>query len=101
VDIFQSGVLFLSYSFGLPVVATDVGSLKEDIIPGETGFVCRSRDVTDLADTIEQYFGSDLFKTLDRRRGEIRDHARQRHSWDAVSAQTRGVYGRLSAAGQE
>jgi hypothetical protein len=30
--IFQSGVPFLSYSFGLPVIATDVRSLRNDII---------------------------------------------------------------------
>src|SRR5262249_31826543 len=40
VSIFQSGVLFLAYSFGLPIIATDVGSLKEDIVEGKTGFVC-------------------------------------------------------------
>ena len=32
--IFQSGVLFLGYSFGLPVIASDVGSLREDVIEG-------------------------------------------------------------------
>src|SRR4030095_995807 len=29
--IFQSGVLLLGYSFGLPVIASDVGNLKEEI----------------------------------------------------------------------
>jgi len=33
-EIFQSGVLFLAYSFGLPVVATDVGSFREEIVEG-------------------------------------------------------------------
>ena len=37
--VFQSGVLFLGYSFGLPAIAADVGSLKEEIIEGQTGFV--------------------------------------------------------------
>ena len=32
--VFQSGVLFLGYSFGLPAIAADVGSLKEEIIEG-------------------------------------------------------------------
>ena len=31
VDIFQSGVPFLAFSFGLPVIATDVGSLRDDV----------------------------------------------------------------------
>ena len=54
--IFQSGVLFLSYSFGLPVIVSDVGSLREEIIEGQTGFVCRPEDPEDLAKKIEFVF---------------------------------------------
>ena len=32
--VFQSGVLFLAYNFGLPVIAADVASMKEDIVGG-------------------------------------------------------------------
>ena len=66
--IYQSGVLFLGYSFGLPVLAADVGSLKDEIIEGKTGFVFRPEDPVDLAKTIEQYFASDLFTNLSSRR---------------------------------
>ena len=54
--IFQSGVLFLGYNFGLPVLAADVGSLKEDIVEGETGFVFRPQDLTRV---IKRFFQSD------------------------------------------
>ena len=37
VQIFQSGVPFLSYSFGLPVIATDVGSLTKRHRRGKDG----------------------------------------------------------------
>jgi glycosyltransferase involved in cell wall biosynthesis len=93
--VFQSGVLFLSYSFGLPVIASDVGSFKEDILEGETGFVCRPRDVHDLAATIEKYFESDLFSALDSGRRQIRDCANRRNSWRAVGETTRQVYTQL------
>ncbi len=33
-QIFQSGVLLLGYNFGLPVIASDVGSLPEDVVEG-------------------------------------------------------------------
>jgi len=46
--VFQSGVLFLGYSFGLPAIAADVGNLKEEIIEGQTGFVFRPKDLSDL-----------------------------------------------------
>ena len=56
--IYQSGVLFLGYSFGLPVLAADVGTLKDEIIEGKTGFVFRPEDPVDLASAIERYFAA-------------------------------------------
>jgi glycosyltransferase involved in cell wall biosynthesis len=94
-DIYQSGVLFLGHSFGLPVIAADVGSLKDDIVEGKTGFVFKPEDPGDLADTIERYFSSDLYANLDRRRPEIRDYATERHSWDVVAQTTMSVYASL------
>ena len=95
--IFQSGVLLLGYSFGLPVVATRVGSLEQDVIEGRTGFVCNPRDSADLGRTIERYFQSDLFKNLNSRRPEIKDYANARNSWTIVGQMTRTVYEELLA----
>jgi glycosyltransferase involved in cell wall biosynthesis len=97
-DIFQSGVLFLGYSFGLPVIATDVGSLRDDIIEGQTGFLTRPRDPEHLAETLANYFESDLYLNLDRRRESIREYATARHSWDVVGDMTVRVYGTLGAS---
>lgn len=100
-DIFQSGVLFLAYSFGLPVLAADVGSLKDEITEGKTGFVFRPGDPADLATAIERYFTSDLFANLATWRQQIRDFATERHSWDVVGQITTKVYSdllRLSSA---
>ena len=93
--IFQSGVLVLGYGFGLPVVAADVGSLREDIIEGKTGFVCRPEDPVDLAKAIATYFSSDLYRGLNSRRQEIREYANERHSWNTVGQLTRKVYAEL------
>jgi glycosyltransferase involved in cell wall biosynthesis len=90
--VYQSGVLFLAYSFGLPVIATDVGSFRDDIIQGETGYLARSCAVEDLASAIETYFSSDLYKSLDRRRARIRDYANARNSWDVVGEKTCKMY---------
>ncbi|HKV39424.1 MAG TPA: glycosyltransferase, partial [Blastocatellia bacterium] len=94
-DLFQSGVLFLAYSFGLPVIATRVGSFGSDVIEGRTGLLCRPRDPVSLAETIENYFESDLFKHLDSRRQEIRDYANAHHSWDVVAEKTLSAYKEL------
>jgi glycosyltransferase involved in cell wall biosynthesis len=94
-QIYQSGVLFLAYRFGLPVIATDIGSFREDVSEGRTGFLCKPGDPIDLANVIERYFESDLFKALHGRRQEIRDYANARNSWDVVGEITRTVYGEL------
>jgi D-inositol-3-phosphate glycosyltransferase len=94
-DIYQSGVLFLGHSFGLPVLAADVGSLKDEIVEGKTGFVFRAEDPVELARIIEQYFASDLYANLESRRQEIRDYATERHSWDMVGQMTINVYAKL------
>ena len=93
--IFQSGVLFLSYSFGVPVIATNVGSFPDDVITDRTGFLCEPRDAADLAAVIEKYFESDLYRSLDESRREIRDHVRARHSWTVVGDMTKEVYAGL------
>ncbi|HEY0704514.1 MAG TPA: glycosyltransferase family 4 protein [Candidatus Acidoferrales bacterium] len=95
-DIFQSGVLFLAYNFGLPVVATDVGSFREDIVEGKTGFICKPADTADLSKTLETYFLSDLYRNLGTRRQEIKDYANRVHSWDAAAELTKAAYSRIS-----
>jgi glycosyltransferase involved in cell wall biosynthesis len=91
-EIFQSGVLFLGYSFGLPVVATDVGSFREEIVEARTGYLCRPGDPEDLARAIETYFNSDLYRNMETTRKEIRNHANLYHSWAAVAELTRNAY---------
>jgi glycosyltransferase involved in cell wall biosynthesis len=93
--IYQSGVLFLGYSFGLPVLAADVGGLKDEILEGKTGFVFRPEDPVDLAKAIERYFASDLFVDLNSRRKEISDYAKERYSWDVVGRITMSLYSTL------
>jgi glycosyltransferase involved in cell wall biosynthesis len=93
--IYQSGVLFLAYSFGLPALVADVGSLKEEIVEGQTGFVFAPEDPAALRKTIERYFSSDLYADLAERRPQIRDYATKRYCWDTVGEMTANVYAGL------
>jgi D-inositol-3-phosphate glycosyltransferase len=95
-QIFQSGVLFMAYSFGLPVIATNVGSFGRDIVEGSTGFVCRPGDPSDLARVIEGYFASDLFKSIDEHRSRIKGIIQASHSWEIAASKTGDVYAQLS-----
>jgi D-inositol-3-phosphate glycosyltransferase len=96
--VFQSGVLFLGYSFGLPAIAADVGNLREDIIEDQTGFVFKSKDSSDLACKVEKYFNSELFQNLATRRADIKAYANEKYSWDKVAAITAAIYSRLLAS---
>ncbi len=93
--VYQSGVLPLSYAQGLPVIAADVGSMKEDIVEGETGLVFKSGDVLDLVSQIRAYFAADMFRNLETTHRRIRDHAAARFSWTANAEQTCAVYDRV------
>jgi D-inositol-3-phosphate glycosyltransferase len=95
-SIFQSGVMFVAYRFGLPVIATDVGSFKDEIIEGKTGYTCIAGDSAALEQAIQRYFSSDLFKDLERRRKEIINYANEKYSWTGIGRMTRDVYLKLS-----
>jgi D-inositol-3-phosphate glycosyltransferase len=91
-EIFQSGVLFVGYTFGLPVLASDVGSLREDIIEGKTGLVFPPKDPAALGEVLRKYFTSEMFKQVEERRPVIRAYAGERYSWTKVSMVTKSLY---------
>jgi glycosyltransferase involved in cell wall biosynthesis len=93
--VFQSGVLFLGYSFGLPAIAANVASLKNEIVEGKTGLVFRAQDASDLARKIDEYFKSALFSNLENTRSQIKQYANDRYSWSKVAEITTGVYSNL------
>jgi glycosyltransferase involved in cell wall biosynthesis len=99
VDIFQSGVPFLAFSFGVPVIASDVGSLRDDVT-ADTGLLSRPGDPADLARTIEHFFRSPLYLDLEARRERIRRFGRQHHSWTVVAEATKAVYSHVASGVQ-
>lgn len=98
--IFQSGILSLGYSFGLPVIASDVGSLKECIINDETGYICQPQDPADLARALNTYFSSNLYHQLEKHRARIRAFAAEEYSWEKVAKISNSVYTRLLGKAQ-
>ncbi len=81
----QSGVFYMAYAFGRPVLASDIGCFQNHILPGKTGEVFRSGDAGALWETlmrmragIEQY-----------REPFIREYARRNYSWEASAEKIR------------
>jgi glycosyltransferase involved in cell wall biosynthesis len=75
----QSGIISISKHFEIPVIATDVGGLKESISHGKTGLMVDHAEPQLIAESIEHYFTGDLkesCKLLIREENE-------RNSWEA------------------
>jgi len=56
----QSGIVGIAYHFGLPVISTDVGGLKEMIEPFDTGIVLPQADKELLKNAILRFFNENL-----------------------------------------
>jgi glycosyltransferase involved in cell wall biosynthesis len=73
-----------------PVVATDVGGLRDLVVDGETGLVVPPRDPKLLREALERLLAD---RELRHRLGAAgRERARRQFSWDAVTDATVAAY---------
>jgi glycosyltransferase involved in cell wall biosynthesis len=56
----QSGIVGISYHFDLPVIASNVGSLKEMIADYGTGIMIEKPEPELIKNAVEKYFNSDI-----------------------------------------
>lgn len=56
----QSGITAIAYHFDLPLIATDVGGLKENIFDGKTGLIAQKADSASIEKEIKNYFQNNL-----------------------------------------
>jgi len=92
-NISQSGVHALSYAYGLPIIASDVGSFKEeDVIENETGLIFEPMNYIDLKNKILMYFNSNLYSNLQYNRSTIKEWADEKYSWEKIGEKTYQLY---------
>lgn len=91
-DIYQSGVLFMAYNFGLPTLATKVGNFENDIIENKTGYLIDSTTPESVAITINKYFQSTMYSNLKETRKNIKKWAGNNYSWKSIGNKTHDVY---------
>lgn len=90
----QSGITSISNHFLLPLIATDVGGLKESIEHGKTGLIADKADAAEIARMIRHYFDRDLKKSLSE---AIALHNAE-NSWENFCAKLMDFYGGLKKA---
>jgi len=82
---------------GLPVVASDVGGVRESVRDGETGFVVRGGDTEELRDRLRRLITSPELRLQMGRSG--RALYEERYSIERLIAQTTAVYSAVLAEG--
>jgi D-inositol-3-phosphate glycosyltransferase len=90
--IYQSGVLFLAYAYGLPVIATNVGNFKNDIVENVTGYVSKDSSSECFAETIKLFFNSKLYSNREETKNNIINYAAKTYSWDMIGKNTIEIY---------
>jgi len=94
VKIDQSGVLFMAYTFGRPVLATSVGGLSELIDTGQTGFIVPPAESNQLAEAlIAAAFERERLQTM----GQCaRAKMEREYTWDRQAEITVQTYRELA-----
>ena len=77
----QSGITAISYHFELPVIATDVGGLKENTEHLKTGLIVESPKSELIADAIRSYFDQGLYASMSQ---TIADQKNE-NSWESFA----------------
>ena len=85
----QSGVLLQAYSYGKPVVVTDVGGLAEAVREDETGEVSHVSPQS-VAKSITTMLSDP--RRLERAAENARDAIKRKYSWSIVARETLKVY---------
>jgi len=89
-DVYQSGVIQLSYAYKKPVIATRIGAFLEVVLDGQSGFICEPDNVASLAETIEHAL------TLKKNYGIMGqtgyDFIKKKYSWIKIAEQVCDLY---------
>ena len=93
-EIYQSGVVFLSYGHSRPVMVTNVGAFSEAVEDGKSGFIVEPENPSELAGKIDYIYSSGV--NLDEMGRYGFQMAQKKFSWKSSAEKTYNVYKNLS-----
>ncbi|WP_114751715.1 glycosyltransferase family 4 protein [Pleomorphovibrio marinus] len=87
----QSGVLFMSYAYGIPVIAANIGGFPEDIVEGKTGTTFQANSPTSLRDCLDQIVSEKIIYS-ENQRNNITQYAKEKYSWTNIAKKITKLY---------
>ena len=86
----QSGVMFVAFSFGRPVVATRVGSFPETVVEGQNGYLVEPESDSELGAALNRILRDEAeLRRMSMTAKRISD---ERYDWSEIAATTLKVY---------
>lgn len=86
----HSGVLHIAYSFGRPVIVSDVGDFKESVEEGKSGFVLSSNSAENLSEKVIQAFSDK--QNLEKMGKYARNLSETKYSWENSATLMKPIY---------
>ena len=92
-NIYHSGIIHLTFSYGRPFVATDVGDFREMAEEGKCGKISPENSATSFAETLLDCFADkELLEKMGKYCKKISD---TKYSWNDIAKKTRDLYENL------
>ena len=80
----QSGIPQTAFVFSKPIVASNLGTFAELIIPNETGLLVNPKDLKGLSNAIEQLYNNDVLYSCCCNNIKEHEHRTSRYSWKSI-----------------
>lgn len=98
-NVYGSGALLLSYTFGIPVIVSDIPTFVEETEGGMTGLIFKNEDHEDLANKMIEFINMDNSKK-NAYKGVIEKLVESKYSWENSALLTSRLYSSIRDRGK-